>query len=100
MNVSSLTLPPKPRLSSLVSHLIHTLHGALAALHPGQMQTALPPHLPSLSFCFSKCQHTKHPLSLVLHSSLFNPHPRSPALLSCYVFAYYAYLMEAILAQL
>lgn len=55
MNVSSLTLPPKTRLTGQ-SHLIHTLHGALAALHPGQMQKTLPPPLPSLSLCFPKCQ--------------------------------------------
>lgn len=70
MNVSPLTLPPKTRLSSLVRVTL--------CMKPWQMQTALPPHLPSLSLCFSKHQHTKHPLSLALHSSLFNPHPKIP----------------------
>lgn len=83
-NVSSLTLPPKTRPSSLVRVTWFTLcmEPWLLSIQGRCRQLYL---LTSLSLCFPKCQHTKHPLSLALHSSLFNPHPKilCPLFLLC-----------------
>lgn len=99
MNVSSLTLPPKTRLSSLVGVTWFTLcmEPWLLSIQ-GRCRKLYLLTCPASPFAFLNVNTLSIFSPWVCTLPCLSLTARSPALFSCYVFAYYISFMEAILA--
>lgn len=101
MNVSSLTLPPKTRLSSLVRVTWFTLSMEPWLLSiQGRCRQLYLFTCPASAFAFLNVNTTKHPSPWLYTPPCLTLTPRSPALFSCYMFAYYVCFMKVLLAKL